>query len=62
MMASFTTLNRHNLRLIRINLKAVCHNRPSVSLLSEFGFVHIFRFAPISLILRALHLTYSAKP
>ncbi|MDE6267164.1 MAG: hypothetical protein K2M07_07435 [Muribaculaceae bacterium] len=42
--------------------KTVCHNKPSASLLSEFGFGHILKYAPISLILSALHLTYSDKP
>ncbi|MDE5810992.1 MAG: hypothetical protein K2H61_01640, partial [Muribaculaceae bacterium] len=33
--------------------KAVCHNWPSVSLLSEFGLSHILMYAPIVLILSA---------
>ena len=40
----------------------VCHNRSSAVLLSEFGFGHILEYAPISLILSALHLTYSYTP
>ncbi|MDE5968218.1 MAG: hypothetical protein K2G64_03840, partial [Muribaculaceae bacterium] len=33
--------------------KAVCHNWPSVSLLSEFGLSHMLMYVPIVLILSA---------
>ncbi|MDE6266611.1 MAG: TolC family protein [Muribaculaceae bacterium] len=41
--------------------QAVCHNMPSVPLLSEFGLSHILMYTPIVLILNALHLTFSDK-
>ena len=40
----------------------MCHNRPSAALLTPFGFGHIPVYAPFSLSLSVLQLTYSYKP
>ena len=52
----------YSVRSIIPNIKSVVHNRPSAALLTLFGFGPIPEYAPFSLSLSALHLSYSYKP
>lgn len=47
---------------LRDEREKACRNEQSAALLPEYGFGHIHQYAPVSLILSALHLTHYFTP